>query len=434
MHKEILKLAIPNILSNISIPLLSSVDTLLMGQLSVNHLGAIGVGSMIFNFLYWNFGFLRMANTGMTAQAYGAQAKPEVTAILWRSLLIAGIVSFALLLLSPSLLKAGLYLMDVQESQQNLVASYFSIRILAAPASLGLYCLMGWFFGLQNAVYPLIVTVLINLLNILLSSYFVNTLNWGIEGVAWGTVLAQYLGVVACFFLILYRYSERVFWRAHDIFLAEKLKGLVKVNTNIFLRTLALTLVIAFLTAQASGLGEIPLGIHVVLMQFFVWMSYGVDGFAFASESLTGKYFGSKQPGLLKQAIRFSFAHAGMLSLFFSLFYFAAFEPLFSVFTEDPTLKTLAFGYRGPIALMPVLAFSCFIWDGIFVGLTLSKEMRSTMLAAAFCFFASFYLSPTMDLNLLWMLFMAFLMLRAIFQFLLFKKKAGPLLFRKELS
>ncbi len=426
MNREILRLAIPNILSNISIPLLSSVDTLLMGKISLSYLGAIGIGSMIFNFIYWNFGFLRMANTGMTAQAFGSEDNNEVTQILWRSLLIALSISVVLIISSPLLLKVGIHIMEVQPNQLEYVENYFSIRILATPASLSLYCFMGWFFGLQNALYPLYVTIIVNLVNILLSSYFVRELGWNIEGVAWGTVIAQYSGVLFAILFIKIKYSERIFWDKKSLFKKDKILSLLRINKDIFIRTIALTTVIAFLTSQASRFGEMNLAVHVVLMQFFVWMSYGIDGFAFASESLTGKYHGSENSIKLKQAIRYSFIHSTLVAILYSITYGAGFSTLFSLFTDTPEVLQLASHYQLTCILMPLLAYSCFIWDGIYIGLTLSKAMRLSMSWSTVCFFLGFLIIDSgfglMDLNVLWNLFMGFLLLRSLYQVFYFRK------------
>jgi len=196
MNKEILRLAIPNILSNISVPLLSSFDTALMGRLSADHLGAVGLGSMVFNFIYWNFGFLRMGSTGMTAQAFGRENRQEMSTVLGQALIVALGLASLLFLLQIPLLNMAQSLLLVTNDQQPLVSEYFTIRIWAAPAALGLYALMGWFFGVQNAIFPLVLTILINIVNMLLSYFLVYQWGWGIQGVAWGTVIAQYTGLV----------------------------------------------------------------------------------------------------------------------------------------------------------------------------------------------------------------------------------------------
>ena len=196
MNKEILRLAIPNIISNISIPLLSTVDTMLMGRLSELHIGAVGVGAMIFNLVYWNFGFLRMGTTGITAQAFGKKDEDAIFQTLSRALLVAMILAIVIVLLHVPFGWLSFYLMNISEAQQPLVEQYYYIRVWAAPATLGLFAMMGWFFGMQNAIFPLIITVFVNAVNIILSYIFVKIYGWDVAGVAWGTVIAQYAGIL----------------------------------------------------------------------------------------------------------------------------------------------------------------------------------------------------------------------------------------------
>jgi MATE family multidrug resistance protein len=210
VNKEILRLAIPNIISNISIPLLSTVDTMLMGRLSELHLGAVGIGAMIFNFIYWNFGFLRMGTTGITAQAFGEKDDSEIMQTLSRALLVALILAIFIFSMQIPFGNMSFYLMNISSEQYHLVEEYFYIRIWAAPATLGLFVMMGWFFGMQNAIFPLIITVFVNLVNILLSYFFVKILSWDVAGVAWGTVIAQYAGIVLSFILFYGKYKTHL--------------------------------------------------------------------------------------------------------------------------------------------------------------------------------------------------------------------------------
>jgi len=203
MNKEILRLAIPNILSNISIPLLSTVDTVLMGSLSAAHLGAVGIGGMIFNFIYWNFGFLRMGTTGMTAQAFGAKNQEEQIHLFLRAGLIALVTAILIILLMRPIESLSLLAFNMEGGQAGLVSEYFRVRIWAAPASLMIFVMTGWFFGMQNAIYPLLITVLVNVTNMVASIYLVKYLDMGIRGVALGTVIAQYLGLLIAIALFL---------------------------------------------------------------------------------------------------------------------------------------------------------------------------------------------------------------------------------------
>ena len=212
IDSEIFRLAWPNIISNVSVPLLSSVDTALMGSLSPLHLGAVGLGSMIFNFFYWNFGFLRMGTTGMTAQAYGKKDDRAITLHLFRALLVAGTISSILLLFQHWIADVGIWVMQSESEMYDLIYIYVTTRIWDAPATLGLYVLFGWLFGMQNARIPMFITIGLNLVNIFLSYTFIVEWGWGIQGVALGTVFAQYLGFSATLIWILLKYRERLQW------------------------------------------------------------------------------------------------------------------------------------------------------------------------------------------------------------------------------
>ena len=392
MNKEILRLAIPNILSNISVPLLSSFDTALMGRLSADHLGAVGLGSMIFNFVYWNFGFLRMGSTGMTAQAYGRKNYSEMGTVLGQAALVALSLALLLLLLQTPLLQASQSLLKVSADQQPLVGTYFSIRIWAAPAALGMYALMGWYFGMQNAIYPLILTIVINVVNMGISYLLVWKYQWGIAGVAWGTVIAQYVGVLVGIVLLLQRYP----WIRNNIqsqvlLQWEALLRFLRINGDIFLRTLCLTLAFAFFYRQSAGLGDLILATNVILLQYVNWMSYGVDGFAFAAESLVGKYHGAREPEQRTRAIRLSFIWGMALAVLYALLYGLAGTGLLRIFTDKQDIITAALPYLPWMIIFPLLGTPCYIWDGVYVGITASRAMRNTMIIAFAAYLALYY-------------------------------------------
>ncbi|MCB0682028.1 MAG: MATE family efflux transporter, partial [Saprospiraceae bacterium] len=274
MNREILRLAIPNIISNISVPLLSTVDTALMGRLSELHIGAVGIGAMIFNFIYWNFGFLRMGTTGITAQAFGKADVPAQVHTLGRAALVVFTLAALLLLLQIPIGYASFQLMNVNPSQYALVEEYFFIRIWAAPASLGLYAMIGWFFGMQNAIYPLILTVFINLINIGLSYFFVYHLGWEVRGVALGTVIAQYAGLTLALLLFFGKYRSLLqAFRREALIKWGEFRRFLLINRDIFLRTLSLTFAFAFFYSQSSAEGAMILAVNTILMQFLNWMS-----------------------------------------------------------------------------------------------------------------------------------------------------------------
>lgn len=425
MNKEILRLAIPNIISNISVPLLSTVDTALMGRLSEVHIGAVGVGAMIFNFIYWNFGFLRMGTTGITAQAYGKGDESLIINTLGRAMVVVLVVACLIMLLQYPLGWASFHLMNVEARQLDLVAEYFFIRVWAAPASLGLFAFMGWFFGMQNAIYPLILTVFINVVNIICSYTFVYQLGMEADGVAWGTVIAQYAGILMAIGLFLYRYRHLLPAMKRAVILQwSVLQQFLRINGDIFIRTFCLTFAFGFFYSQSSDLGEMVLAANVILLQYLNWMSYGVDGFAFAAEALVGKYAGAEDAPKTKRAINLAFAWGlGMAAFFALLFVFFGYELLY-IFTDQPDVIAATLPFVFWMMLFPILSTPCYIWDGIYIGLTASRSMRNAMaLAVAFYLGIFFFLKNALGNHGVWLALLLFMVARAGFQWWLYRRK-----------
>ncbi len=416
MNKEILKLAVPNVISNLSIPFLSTVDTLLMGQLSALHLAAVGIATMIFNFFYWNFGFLRMGTTGMTAQAYGRKANKEYSLVLFRALFLAGIIALILILLNEYVLRSSSYLLNVEDSYSHLVARYFKIRIIAAPATLGLYAILGWYFGMQNAWIPMVVTILINVLNIVVSISMVKYWDMGIDGVAWGTVIAQYAGLLTAV-LFLFRFKDkiiRVSWE--ELLHLDALGKFLDINKDIFLRTIGLTFAFAFFYSQSAKGGAVVLAVMVVLLQFLNWMSFFIDGFAYAAESLVGKYFGANNKVKLDRAVNYSLVWGAGLALVFSLVYYVFGDYILHIFTNDVAVITKADSLMKWTILMPIAGFLAYIWDGIFIGMTKAKAMRNSMLLSLTIYLILFYTVPLNTMDWFWISFLIFLLSRGVIQ------------------
>ena len=415
-HKEILKLAIPNIVSNISIPLLSTVDTILMGQLSALHLGAIGLGGMIFNFVYWNFGFLRMGTTGLTAQAYGAQDDYKLGVTLVRGMLLALLLAIIIFITQEWLLEAATWFFAVQDTHAPLIAEYFTMRMWAAPATMLMYVFMGWFFGLQNAIYPMIITIIINIVNIIVSYLLVNEFGMEIRGVALGTVIAQYTGVLLCFVAVAYKYSRYI--HLELIKAALKISELVdffKVNSNLFIRTVCLTFVFAFFYRESSIAGALALAANAILLQFVNWMSYGIDGFAYAAESMVGKYAGAKDYSNLTQSVKISFLWGLILAVIYAAFYYIFYDQLLHLFSSDNDVFAFALQYKLWMVFFPIIAFACYIWDGIFIGLLAIREMRDSMIVALIVFLSVYHLVKTADpLQGLWLAMFSFLIVRGL--------------------
>ena len=408
MNREILRLAIPNIISNISVPLLSAVDTILMGHISSAHLAALGLATMMFVFLYGNFGFLRMGTTGITAQAYGQEDDKLIANTLSRALIVAFMIALPLILFQSQILSLASYLMNVETSYADMVTAYFDIRIYTAPAVFFQYAIFGWFFGMQNATYPLIITIFINIVNVIFSYYFVNTLGLGIEGAAYGTLIAQYAGVILSLIMIVKYKGILKNITFHDSLHRSELLRFISINKDIFIRTVALTFVFAFFYSQSAKEGEQTLSIMILLLQFLVWSSFAMDGFANAAESLVGKYYGAKDWVHFRKAIRHSFYWGGGFSLFFALVYYFGGRTILELYTNQTELIEQALPFMFLVALMPLLSFAAFIWDGIFIGMTASKSMRNAVMLSMLLFLIVFYL--TKEINYAWALWSSFIL------------------------
>ena len=425
MNREILRLAIPNIISNLSVPLLSLVDIALMGHLdSTEYILTIGFGVMIFNFVYWSFGFLRMGTSGFTAQEYGKGDNRECLLILGRALLVAVTGASLLMALKTPLSKLSLLLIDTTPEVKTYVAEYFAIRILAAPATISLFAFTGWFFGMQNAKYPMILAISVNLLNIAFSLWFVRYAGMKSNGVALGTLLAQYCGLMLAFALFYKRYRHLLpFWNTSHLFEIHKIKRFLTVNSDIIIRTLCLMFAFSFFKVQSAKEGIVMGSANIVLLELFMIIAFGIDGFANAAESIVGKYFGSGDEKNFREAIKRSFQWGmGLSILLVSVFYLFGSELLQTV-TDNQEVINSAMPFMGWLILSPIINTIPFIWDGIYIGMTASKAMRNTMLISTFLFFLpTYYLFHNLLGNhALWLALTLFMLARGISQTVLAK-------------
>ena len=405
LNKRILNLAIPNIISNLSVPMLSAVDTALMGRLeNEQYLGAIAIGGIIFGFVYWGFGFLRMGVTGLTAQAYGAKDFKESVLILKRATIVALLMGMLLIILQPLIAALSFYLMDAGPEVEQLARSYFHIRIYAAPATLTLHVFHGWFLGMQNAKYPMCLTVVVNLLNLALNFFFVKVLMMTSDGVALGTVIAQFLGLLCTIGLFLKRYRHLWDgWHLKGVLHLPSLKRFFGISRDIFIRTLSVLFCHAFFTSKAAALSDAALAINTILLQFIHILAYGIDGFAFAAESLVGRYKGAREIANLKRAVQYSFWWALCLSASFSLLFGLLGARLLYLFTDKTDLLTGARPYLIWITIAPFSNSIAYIWDGVFIGATASTAMRNAMLISTVVFLLAYFLLKGFGNHGLWL-------------------------------
>lgn len=377
MNKRILQLAVPSIISNITVPLLGLVDVSIVGHIGdAAYIGAIAVGAMLFNVIYWLFGFLRMGTSGMTSQALGRRDLAEVLRLLVRSLSIGVGIGVLFFVLQKWLIGCGLWAMSPEADVVELARRYCYVCIWGAPAVLGLYGFTGWFIGMQNTRIPMMVSLMQNVVNIIASLLLVFVGGMTVEGVALGTVIAQWWGfLMAClFYRICYRRLSKYDYRRH-LFAAEPLKQFFSLNKDIFLRTLCLVAVNLFFTAAGSRESTIVLAVNTLLMTLFTIFSYFMDGFAYAAEALSGKYYGARNMGAFREVVRRTMGFGAVVAVGFTLLYIVGGENFLSLLTSDKQVIAASGEYFWWAVLIPLSGMSAFVFDGIFVGITQSKSM-----------------------------------------------------------
>lgn len=406
-------------------PLLSMVDLAIVGHMgSVSYIGAIGVSGVIFNFIYWNFGFLRMGTTGFTAQFYGARDLEKTIETLIRSAVVAVGIALVLILFQKWILQFSLIFIDVTEATQEPIKQYFYIRIWSAPSVLLLYTFKGWFLGMQNSKFPMIIAIVTNILNIVFSLLFVYTFNYDFKGVAIGTVVAEYIGLLLALVLWLVYYGKlKKYIDWNQILIKEKLLSFFKVNLNIFLRTFCLIIVFTSFTTFSTKSGDTILSVNTLLLQLFTLFSYIMDGFAYAAESLTGRFVGAKNKNQLSLSIQYIFRWGWVLTIIFTLMYFFWGDQILQLLTDNREVLEASKPFFKWVLLIPICGFGAFLWDGIYIGATASKAMRDAIfIATAGYFLIYFILEPIIGNNGLWIALLLFLALRGIGMKLMSKK------------
>jgi len=428
-NKEILRLALPSIVSNITVPLLGLVDLMVVGHIGNEaYISAIAVGTMIFNVMYWLLGFLRMGTSGMTSQAFGRADMAECIGILVRSLTIGLAFGLSFILAQRGLEWGLLRLMNTPEASWDYVATYFRIVIWGAPAMLGLYGLTGWFIGMQDTRTPMVVAILQNIVNILTSLSLVFALGWGITGVATGTLLAQWIGFLVALLSAWKRVSKfnkarkgtslgQSTWANFTHILSVKGAWIdfFLVNKDIFLRTLCLIAVNFYFTSAGGKQGTMLLAVNTLLMTLFTIFSYVMDGFAYAGEALSGKYYGAGDKQGLRITIRRLFAFGGLMTLMFTGLYVIGGTGFLHLLTDDAAVVEAARPYLPWACFIPIVGVTAFILDGVFIGLTDTKGMLFSTVIAMLSFFAVYFgFRGNLANEALWFAFLTFLLMRGL--------------------
>jgi len=418
-NREILQIALPSIVSNITVPLLGLIDVTIVGHLgAASYIGAIAVGGMLFNIIYWIFGFLRMGTGGMTSQAYGRGDEAEMMRLLTRSTGVGMLIALTLIVLQYPIERTAFSLIETTPEVERLAATYFRICIWGAPAVLGLYSFSGWFIGMQNSRYPMFIAITQNIVNILMSLVLVYGLEMKIEGVAIGTLVAQYAGWLMAIGLWMHRYKHlRPYAELRSLTDKGAMRRFFQVNRDIFLRTLCLVSVTVFFTSAGAAQGEVILAVNTLLMQLFTLFSYIMDGFAYAGEALAGKHIGADNRPALQTMVRQLFVWGIALALVFTLIYGIGGEGFLSLLTNEESVITASSTYFYWVLAIPLAGFAAFLYDGIFIGATATGLMLRAMFVASVAFFLIYFgCREAMGNHALWLAFITYLSLRGIVQ------------------
>ncbi len=392
MNRRILQLALPSILANITIPLVGVVDTAIVGHISdASAIGGIAIGTMLFDLLYWNFGFLRVGTSGMTAQAFGRGDRKECTRLLTQSLGIVGIATMAIWVLQWLFVTAVLACVPCSPEVASFAREYFFVRIWAAPATLSLLAMKGWFIGMQDTVSPMAVDILVNVVNMVVSYVLAVHTPLGPIGVAYGTLVAQYSGLVLAVMILWLKYhlqSTRAELRAALRW--DRMRRLMQLNGNLFIRSLCFMVVYVGFTSLASKYGDTELAVSAILMKLFMLFSYFVDGFAFAGEALVGRYIGERAPRMTRRAVRLLFNWSLGVGLIFTAVYALWGDDCIRLITTDMMVIDGARPYMVWLIAMPIVSTLAFMWDGVYVGATAGIQIRNSMIWAAVAFVGAY--------------------------------------------
>ena len=423
LNREILRLSIPAIISNITVPILGLSDTTISGHLgSEIYIGAIAVGTMMFNVIFWLFGFLRMGTTGLTAQAYGAGDSESCRQLLVRSSMLGVIIGVTIILLHYPLRELLLLLISPDASVSQYSSDYFNICILGAPALLFNMSVMGWMLGMQNTVRPMIISVSVNVVNIALSLAFVFLMDMGFNGVALGTMLSNWCGVAISLWFITRYYDGRLpSIKRDDLLKVSGMGRFFKVNTDIMLRSACVMSVSLSVTAIGAQLGAMTLAANAIMMQFFILFSYFMDGFAFAAEALSGRFAGAKDLPMLRKSVGYLAVWALGVALMFTVVYVFGYQYIVRFITSEQDVVAVVVDHSLWLQLIPIVTVAAFIFDGVYIGLTATRRMLWVTLSSALLFFVICFLHiggdnlfALPDNDTLWVGFLAYLLLRGL--------------------
>lgn len=378
-HRRVLKIALPIVLSNATVPLIGAVDTGVVGQMGqAAPIGAVGVGAVILAAIYWIFGFLRMGTSGLVAQSHGAKDPAETGAILMRALLIGLAAGVVFVLTHPLLFATGFAIAPASGEVEGLADLYLSIRVWGAPATIALYAVTGWLIAVERTRAVLVLQLWINGVNVGLDLWFVLGLGWGVEGVATASLIAEWSGLGLGLWLCRAAFAGGQWRDWARVFDRARVRRMMQVNGDIMLRSILLQGAFTGFIFLSAGQGDVTLAANQVLLQFLEITAYGLDGFAFAAESLVGQAVGARSVPAVRRAsvVTSQWGVAGALAL--GLFFWAAGPAIIDLMTTEPGVRAEARTYLAWAAAAPVIGIASWMFDGIFIGATRSREMRNS--------------------------------------------------------
>ena len=411
LNKEILRLALPSILANITVPLVGMVDTGVAGHLTASggigaasFIGAISIGALLFNIIYWNFSFLRSGTGGVTAQAFGRGDMRECAKIYLRSMTLSLLIAAVTIALQWPFLKLSLLLVHASPEVESLAAQYFLVRIWAAPATLSLMAFSGWFVGMQDSVSSMWKDLIVNGMNVVASIILsFGAFGWegmGFKGVALGTVVAQYCGLLFCILVSVFKYGKVLSaFRLSEIreaFHWSEMKGLIGMNFNLFLRSVCFIFIYIGYTMIAARLGDMLLACSSIMMQLLMIFSYFTDGFAYAGEALTGRFIGEGNAPMLRSSVKYIFVWSLSIASAFIFIYAATGVPMLRVLTDDEGVVAACRPFLPWLAAMPVLGCVAFTWDGIFLGAIATRQILASMVGSVVAFLGVWWIGSAL--------------------------------------
>ena len=440
LNSQILRLAIPSILANITIPLVGVVDTAIIGHIAnATFIGGIAVGTMLFDLLYWNFGFLRVGTSGMTAQAFGRGDRIECARLLSQSVGIAMMGAALIWLLQWLFVTTVLAIVPCSAEVAAFARDYFFVRVWAAPATLSLMAFKGWFIGMQDTVSPMITDIVVNVVNMVVSYVLAVYTPLGAMGVAYGTVAAQFTGLLLALVICLFKYKDvlqdvlqLLGDKTTKLFGGQEMKRFLSLNGNLFIRSLCFMVVYVGFTSLASKYGDVELAVSTIMMKLFMLFSYFVDGFAYAGEALVGKEIGASSPLhstpytlRLRNVVRLLFAWSLGVGVLFTLLFCVWSEECYRAMTNDMTVLARLADYTGWLIAMPIVSTLAFMWDGVYAGATAGRHIRNAMIYAALgfvaCYLATYW---WMGIQGLYIAYFAHLVARVVYLTAAWKKIA----------